>query len=359
MWRIFGTLLIIIIVGLFSCRNVFRQGSENINATGTGDWLIPKEKVVDGGPGKDGIPAISHPKFLTINQVKFLKDDDLVIGIRRGGVIRAYPHPILNWHEIVNDWLGDLPLAITYCPLTGSAIAWKRVVQGQVTTFGVSGLLYNNNLIPYDRATDSNWSQMLMECVNGPLIRTFAEVYPVVETSWRTWRTFYPGTEVLSTETGYQRNYSVYPYGDYRTNNDFLLFPNLTNDDRRLPRKMRVLGIIVDKATRVYPLPRFSSEIQVINDQFQGHPIVIAGSRRWNFAVAYFRVDSEGNEIQFTAVQNEPPVIMQDQAGNRYDLLGKVVQGPNRGRQLQAVRSFISYWFAWGAFYPNAEIYSP
>ena len=131
------------------------DGSEDATDVDTESWLIPVNEVFGGGPGKDGIPAISNPKFKPDSTITFLSDDDLVIGVKFEGQLRTYAHLILDWHEIVNDNLGQRYFALTYCPLTGSAIAWDRNLGGEVTTFGVSGLLYNTNLIPYDRATDS------------------------------------------------------------------------------------------------------------------------------------------------------------------------------------------------------------
>ena len=131
------------------------------------EWLIPSGEVQDGGPGKDGIPSIDQPQFNTSEAVDFPSENDLIVGMVNDGIAKAYPHPILDWHEIVNDNIGDKAVALTYCPLTGTAIAWNRTINGETTTFGVSGKLYNSNLIPYDRATDSYWSQAKLECVNG------------------------------------------------------------------------------------------------------------------------------------------------------------------------------------------------
>jgi len=114
------------------------------------DWLIPQSEVFDGGPGKDGIPSVDNPNFSAIAEIDFLDPQDLVVAIKAGDEIKVYPHPILDWHEIVNDEINGIPLALTYCPLTGTAIAWKRTINGKETTFGVSGLLYNSNNLPKD-----------------------------------------------------------------------------------------------------------------------------------------------------------------------------------------------------------------
>ena len=132
---------------------------------GIGDWLVPESEVLKGA-GKDAIPALTDPEIVRYGEVNYLNGADLVIGLVIDGEPRAYPHRILDWHEIINDKIGDTNFAITYCPLTGSGIGWNQL-QLTNASFGVSGLLYNTNLIPYDRSTNSYWSQMKLMCVFG------------------------------------------------------------------------------------------------------------------------------------------------------------------------------------------------
>lgn len=320
----------------------------------SGEWLIPKDQVFDGGPGRDGIPSIDNPQFWDISITAY-GDNDLVIGFKNGAVVRAYTHIILNWHEIVNDKVNGKKIAITYCPLTGSAIAWNRDGLVSGSTFGVSGLLYNSNLIPYDRGTQSNWSQMMMKSVNGDFIGNEVETSQLVETTYKTWKEMYPNSQILSTNTGFARTYVEYPYGGYRTNND-LLFP-VNREDNRLHKKARVLGIIVGESTLAYPIDSFGEDVTVINNSFSGLKHVTAISKGKNFAVAYNRELDDGTLLEFTAVQNELPIIMVDGEGNKWDIFGEAVNGPREGTHLEATKSFISYWFAWAAFYPNAVIY--
>lgn len=328
-------------------------------ATGTNGvedpWLIPKERVFDGGPGQDGIPSIDQPNFSRIESVNFLKDDDLVIGIKVGDDIRAYPHSILDYHEIVNDHIGDNYFAITYCPLTGSAIAWNRELNGEVTTFGVSGLLYNTNLIPYDRLTNSLWSQMLLTSVNGPLINTQIETYPLVEMSWSTWKMMFPESEVLNTQTGFDRDYSVYPYGGYKTNHDQLLFP-IDREDVRFSKKDRGLGIVAVNQAQFYGFRHFSKETRVLNRDFAGMEIVVVGSEQLNFIVAYKRRVPNGGILRFTVEPEvELPVIMTDEGGSQWNIFGEAVSGPLLGSKLEPVTSYIGFWFAWTAFYQDVQ----
>ncbi len=321
------------------------------------EWLIPVNEVIDGGPGKDGIPSIDNPKFVPASKVNLLAKDDLVIGIKAGTVIRAYPHRILDWHEIVNDLPNQLPIAITYCPLTGSAIGWQRTIGGKITTFGVSGLLYNSNLIPYDRNTNSNWSQMLLKCVNGPLAGTTIQTYPVIETTWETWRKLYPESQILSFDTGFNRDYARYPYGNYKTSND-IFFP-VSNRDSRLHPKTRVLGILLRNRIKVYPINHFSEEPQVLHETLEKQNYIIFGSKKWNVGVAYKNQLKNGpGNLIFSVDTSKLPIILKDNLGNQYSIFGEVVEGPNKGDHLLPANGFIAYWFAWSAFYPKADIWN-
>lgn len=321
----------------------------------SGEWLIPKDEIFDGGPGRDGIPSIDNPQFTDVNNASFLTDDDLVIGYKNGAIVRAYAHPIMDWHEIVNDDVNGEKIAITYCPLTGSAIAWNREGLVSGSTFGVSGLLYNSNLIPYDRGTQSNWSQMLIKSVNGNFIGNEIETSQLVETTYKTWKEMYPGSQILSENTGFSRSYGTYPYRDYRTSNN-LLFP-VNHEDSRLHKKARVLGVIAGEFAIAYPINSFTDDVTVIQNDFAGLQHVVIGSRLKNFAAAYSRILEDGTLLEFTAVRNELPVVMADNEGNKWDIFGEAVEGPRLRQQLQLTKSFIAYWFGWAAFYPSTFIY--
>ena len=337
--------------------------STSTNTTGTNPvtppqpvtWLIPKNEVFDGGPGKDGIPALETPEKVAAGDGDFLTDDALVLGYFDGENAIAYPHQILDWHEIINDELPDFPFAITYCPLTGTGIGWDRTIDGTVTTFGVSGLIYNNNLIPYDRQTDSNWSQLRLKCVNGPQINTQVETFQIVETQWLTWKEMYPNTKVVSQNTGISRSYGEYPYGDYKTNEDNILFP-LSIDDRRLHRKERVHGIIIADEAKVYRFGSFNGTNTLVLDVFNGEEVIVVGNADTNFIVSFYSLLEDGTTPVFSAV-DEGNIILEDDLGNKWDVFGYAVSGPLTGSRLKSTESFIGYWFSWGTFYPEAEIY--
>ena len=231
-------------------------------------WIVDTEFVVNGGVGKDGIPALLNPTMIGPNDdgLEYLQDDERVIGVKIGEDVQAFPHPILDYHEIINTEVGGDEIAISYCPLTGTSKAWSRAVNGVSTTFGVSGLLYQSNLILYDRLTQSNWSQILDLSVNGETVGVESDQYEVFETSWGTWKNMYPNTKVTSSDTKWDRDYNKYPYLDY-DEEDWLMFPISTDDDR-LFRKERVLSVMIDGLARVYTFKEFVRG-GVINDEFR------------------------------------------------------------------------------------------
>ncbi|NQU54041.1 MAG: DUF3179 domain-containing protein, partial [Bacteroidetes bacterium] len=167
------------------------------------------------------------------------------------------PHYVLDWHEIINDRMGQTSYSIIYCPLTGTATAWDNNINGENTTFGVSGLLYNTNIVPYDRATGSNWSQLFDSAIFGQLKGVKPKTYMVLETKWETWKKLYPDSKLMNFNTGLERSYGEYPYGNYRDEDSGLIFP-VKYMDTRLQTKKRVHAVVVNGKARVYRFANFS-----------------------------------------------------------------------------------------------------
>lgn len=323
-------------------------GSGSDTPAGTAAWSIPVDQVLDGGPGKDGIPSIDNPIFELTGDNTDTIGDMLVIGVRYDGETKAYPHDILNWHEIVNDGDVDAPFTVHYCPLTGSAMAWEGRPADGNPTFGVSGLLYNSNLILYDRETDSHWSQMLGQSVEGQRRGATPDGIQVVETTMATWRAMFPDSKIMTRNTGHNRNYDVSPYGNYTTNRS-LLFP-VTSTDNRLHIKHRVIGIRSNSDSKAYQIDGFGSSTQTINEQFGNQPIVVVGNSSANIAAIYSRELSDGTILTFSPLDGQLPNIMQDDEGNVWDVFGTAVSGPRAGTYLGKTNSYTAMWFAWTSF---------
>lgn len=193
-----------------------------------------------GCPARDCIPSIDSPDYLSVEDAAYLDDDDLVVTLSYKGAFRAYPTRILDHHEIVNDTIGGEPIAITWCPLCGSAVGIRRTVADEITQFGVSGVLYNSDLVLYDRATATLWDQIEARGIVGPLTGVELQLVPVSMSRWSTWRNKHPDTLVLSTDTGFDYDYTQDRYAEYR--NSTGLFMPVSATDARVHAKTVVFG---------------------------------------------------------------------------------------------------------------------
>ena len=277
------------------------------------DPLIPADEIRHGGPPRDGIPAIDSPLFTSADEAGFLNEDDRVLGLVRNGLAKAYPIRILDWHEIVNDAFGNESVVVSFCPLCGTGMAFDATIDGKARSFGVSGLLYNSDVLLYDRETESLWSQIMRQSVSGPMKGQSLEQLPLTHTTWRDWLTRHPDTLVLSTETGYSRDYSRSPYGGYGQSAN-IFFPVKNKSSKYHPKEL-VIGINVDGSAKAYPFAELSKGANLIRDTINGSEL----------------------QIEFDATNRTARVL--DGEGSE-------------------VPSTISFWFAWYAFYPETDVYT-
>ncbi|MDQ3381358.1 MAG: DUF3179 domain-containing protein [Actinomycetota bacterium] len=217
--------------------------------------LVPLSEFQSGGPPKDGIPAIDAPRYTRAEDVDFLEDREPVIELTVDGDSRAYPLQILTWHEIVNDRLGDTPVAVTFCPLCNTAIAFDRRVEGRVLDFGTTGKLRDSDLVMYDRQTESWWQQFGGDALVGELAGTKLEQLPARIVSWRDFRQAHPSSFVLNRETGFSRDYGANPYAGYDDIGSPPIFEARNADDDRLPPKERVVYVEVGQDAFAIPFP--------------------------------------------------------------------------------------------------------
>ena len=275
---------------------------------------IDKADLLQGCFGKDCIPSIENPQFESAQEADmWLTPDDRVFAIDYKDTVRAYPQRIMNWHEIVNDDANGVPIAITFCPLCGSALAFERKVDRIITEFGVSGKLHNSDLVMYDRYEGNLWQQITGEAIVGPAARRDEVLIkvPIITVTWSQWKTEHPETQVLSRNTGFTRDYDRYPYGTYEQD-DQLLF-GVKGLDKSLQIKTVVYGVEVNGASKAYPESIFA-ESSTINDTVGGTSLII---------------EREPNgEITVTNIETGEAII--------------------------PIRLF---WFAWAAFHPDTELY--
>jgi hypothetical protein len=273
---------------------------------------VPRNEIVPGGPPRDGIPSIDHPQFIKPSEVNFLRDDDRVLSVKINNDVRAYPLRILNWHEIVNDQVGDHAIAITYCPLAGAGIVFDRRVNGRKLSFGVSGLLYQSDLVMSDRETQSLWPQIAMKAVSGVQAGAELRWLPSENMTWHAWREAYPHGKVLSTATGHARDYTHDAYAGYARSSE-TMFP-LRWTRTELGKKDWVIGVIVNGQAKAYP-------VELVK---QNTPIED-------------KIRNEQIRISYGTAASKPEVT--------------------RSANGEPIASTMAYWFAWQAFYPSTELY--
>lgn len=314
----------------FACGGSTIEADEDVTSEHTNQgWLIPFAEIVDSGGGKETIRSINNPEFLeaSSSQNDYLKDDDLIVGTIASGKAKAYPYRILNFHEIVND----TGITINYCPLTATTFGWGN----STSIFGVSGLLYQNNLILYDHETDSNWSQLELQCVNGSLIGEEPNIKPIIETNWKTWKTLYPETLVLK-GTAEQTSKSI----QKRTSGS---------------GKDRVYAIINRSAdSKIYNLNTFT-EGKAIKDAFNDKTYLVIGDD--NLMVS-FELDDDTENLEFNYNFNNSTSFFSDNEGNIWNAFGIALSGPKIGKVLIPTTSVVGFSIAIDDFYPNALIYS-
>lgn len=317
-----------------------------------------KQFVLACAGGRDCIPTLNNPPVIPPSQANYLSDNALILGVYQNGVARAYPHPILWWHEVVNDTLGGEKFLITLCPLTSTGLLFDATINNREHRFGVSGLLYNNNLIMYDLETTSLFPQMCFSGKTGRLEGEQLKLLPIVESTWGAWKTLHPNTTVLSDFTGFDRPYNIYPLGDYRTNHEFLQFP-LTNDDRRLPRKNIILGVALNNIERAYPFKAMGTHA-VLNDRIGDTDILVVFAERAKMAVPFYRkVDGQETDFVFHETALRGLIFFRDiLTGSVWNMRGEAVSGPMAGSGvvLEQIPAYTSMWFGWAAFHENTEI---
>jgi len=322
------------------------------------------DEIISGGVPRDGIPPIDNPEFISIAEASDeLAAQSPVIAVEVDGIARAYPLEIMIRHEIVNDQIGDVPVAVTFCPLCNSGLVFDRRVDGETLRFGVSGLLRNSDLIMWDDKTQSWWQQLLGVGIVGQHTGTQLAIFPSQMVSFEAFATQYPEGEILSSSG---RSYGTNPYTGYDSSSDPFLFLGEL-DDRLFPTE-RVLAGTIGGDPVAYPFSVLSEEI-VINDTVGGVAVVaiwqpgttsaldqssIDDSRDVGMALLYSR-ELDGVVLTFSV--DDDGVIRDDQTGSAWNVFGTATGGELAGAQLKQKIAAPHFWFAWVAFEPDTAVY--
>lgn len=281
---------------------------------------FPDNHLVSGGVSRDGIPALTNPKFVesASSEAGYVRSSDLVLGAVVNGETKAYPENILWWHEIVNDVIGGQKVMMTFCPLTGTGLFFRAP----------------------DRAAN----------VDG------LELLPVVETTWEKWKQLYPATTVISQNTAFNRDYTSYPYGSYRSDQTQPLFPLRTRGlDNRFPPKHTVLGLIEGSVQKAYPFSRLAGK-PVVNDNVNGREVLIVSDLAAKLAVPYDR-QVNGRILSFKISSENPFQMTDNESGSVWNIKGEAISGSLVGAKLAQIPAYNAFWFAWAVMWPATQIF--
>ncbi|MCU0512164.1 MAG: DUF3179 domain-containing protein [Anaerolineae bacterium] len=315
---------------------------------------------------RDDVVPVDQPLFAPAAGVDWLTDTSPVIAVEVNGAARAYPLAVLVQHQVVNDTVGGRPLAITYCPLCNSAIAYDRRVGGQTLRFAVSGAVRKNGFIMWDTLTQSWWQQFTGVAVMGDYTGTMLTLVPSSVVSLAAFRAGYPQGQVLVGDarlSGY--TYGLTPMAGY----DSRMQPPYQSmaADPRLPAMERVLGVLIDGEAVAYPFSRLAAQ-QVVNDTVNGVPVVafwqpgvvspldnirIDRSRDVGMAVLFQRRQG-GRVLTFYAREGR---LYDHETGSGWTIFGKAVTGPLAGTRLAQTGAYANFWFAWAGAYPQTRVY--
>ena len=347
---------------------------------GSGDWrtnwdnrIIDLDELTSGGPARDGIPPIDEPKMESVDQAsEWLVDREPVVLFQLGDEVRAYPLRILTWHEIVNDEVGGVPVAITFCPLCNSAVAFDRRLDGDVLRLGTSGLLRKSDLVMWDDKTESLWQQIDGLALVGDLVGRRLEFLPAAVVPWGEFREQFPDGLVLSRETGFPVQEAAYgrnPYEGYDSRSAPIGSFFDGDPDPRLPAMERVVAVTVGETDKAYPFSLLAEE-RVVHDSLEGQDLVVfwgasdtasalsASTVALGTAVGaatVWETTVDGQQLTFRADGDSRFV---DQETNTvWSLLGQAIDGPLAGKQLEPVLHGTHFWFAWAAFRPDTLLH--
>ncbi|MCG7496592.1 DUF3179 domain-containing protein [Vibrio sp. Of7-15] len=288
--------------------------AKNLNGFDLSRTTIPAEEILHGGPAKDGIPALLTPVFQKGLRALDIHPNDKVFGLVIDGIAKAYPIKILNWHEVVNDKFNESAVIVSYCPLCGSGMAFSSDVGYDMLTFGVSGLVYNSDVLMYDHQSNSLWSQIRGEAVSGSMRGKSLHQIPLQLMRWKKWLKANPDTLVLSTKTGFKRNYNIDPYQGYKRSPS-LFFPVSETAPKQYFPKQLVLGFKSDAGPVAFSLSELQRHNQIsFTYQIANHTYMV----HWN---------------------------KKDQAAWITDLQGAEIP------------TTLMYWFAWYTFYPETKVF--
>ena len=329
---------------------------------------MPYSEVLSGGVPRDGIPPLDKPSFVSVDAAsEWIADLEPIVSLKLHGEAKAYPLQILTWHEIVNDVVGGVSVAVTFCPLCNSAVVFDRRREDRLFDFGVSGFLHGSDLIMWDRQTQSWWQQLTGEGIAGELAGSQLILMPSSIVSWTDLRVGHPDGLALSRDTGFDRGYGSNPYAGYdRADTPPFLFQG--NLDGRLLPKERVVALTINGVAAAVPYTTLKQQ-RVIHYTVGEQDLVVffkPGTRsaldRHVIAdstavgtTGVFATSFEGRKLTF---HNDGDAFVDTETGSVWTILGEAINGPLNGSRLTPIVHADPFWFSWAAFKPDTLIYN-
>ena len=300
--------------------------------------------------------AIHAPAFVNASQVSFAQDDDLVIGVARGSTAKAYMALLLGQTGSVDDQMPDGPIEVTWCSTCGTGAVFRSTLDGRTLHFEYDSMV-NANEVHKDLETGSRWQQSTGEAISGPLKGKRLTLYPFVLTTWKAWRTRYPGTLMLKPMPGYLERIPI-----LRPRQRQNLFGgdgaapdgSFSKDDRLRPREM-IAGLTVATETMAFPLSALRT-VKVVNERLGGVPVVVIHQSSADTTTA-FDTRVKGRTLRFDAANADATSLTDRETKSTWDAYGLAVGGPLKGTQLKPLILIPEFWFAWSQFRPATRLY--
>ena len=318
--------------------------------------------------------ALDDPKMVTAKEADFLTDDDYVLALTVAGESRAYPTRFVWFHHAINDKVGkpgaEQHFAVTYCSVCNTGMRFDtngvdKLGKNKPVLIDFYGL-YNGVACYAERGTESVFLQLSGEFVTGPLAGAQLPTGPLLDTTWKEWRTRHPDTLVMSPDTPFKQFYSPKDKPEPR---GYTQFPrayfgqSMTRTDKRLPRFEKVLAVAVPAAknaaplTRAYPITALQDAGSVINDMLGDKPLAVFLDTKTTTANALYST-LDGRKLTFELRSGDGKTGYFDrETSSRWNIEGVAEEGKLKGKALQPASSHLSQWYGWVAYFPQTTIY--
>ena len=331
-----------------------------IMAAAAGLWARPvagQGGAAAAAPPRMPYVAVHDPVFVPASKATFARDADLVIGVAKGKVAKAYMALDLMQHGSVDDEMPDGPIEVTWCSTCGTGAVFRAELKGRRLHFEYDSMV-NANEVHRDVETGSRWQQSTGEAISGPLKGSTLELYPFVLTTWKEWRTRYPNTQLMKPMPGYAERVDLLRPRMKQARNGEGAAPagSFSKDDRLRPREM-VAGLAVGSETMAFPFAALR-EARVVNERLGGVPIVVIHQPASETTTAY-EAQVKGRVLRFDAANPGASSLVDRETRSAWNAYGLAIKGPLKGTQLKALILIPEFWFAWSQFRPGTRLFTP